>query len=155
MKSKLTYDVSVERNDARGSLATCKSAIVEVDTTLEGRADACNPVELLLGALGACIIKGITRVAPMIHFELRGVTVQLHAIRQDLPPRLERIEYVIAVDTHEPDARMELLHANVRKYGTVFNTVAAGTTLDGVLHRAPAGAERLAAAVAPAELPVP
>lgn len=31
--------------------------------------------------------------------------------------------------------RLDLLHQNVRKYGTVFNTVALGTELSGVLRR--------------------
>jgi tRNA A58 N-methylase Trm61 len=41
----------------------------------------------------------------------------------------------IVVDTDEPDRRLELLHDNVKKYGTVFNTVAPGTDLQGVLVR--------------------
>ena len=48
----------------------------------------------------------------------------------------ERIDYEIVVDTDEPDRRLELLHDNVKKYGTVFNTVAPGTDLHGVLVRA-------------------
>jgi hypothetical protein len=60
----------------------------------------------------------------------------VHGLRQDAPPRLERIDYEIVVDTDEPDRRLELLHENVRKYGTVFNTVAPGTELSGVLVRA-------------------
>jgi acetyl-CoA carboxylase carboxyltransferase component len=41
----------------------------------------------------------------------------------------------IVVDTDEPDRRLDLLHDNVRKYGTVFNTVAPGTELSGTLRR--------------------
>jgi hypothetical protein len=59
----------------------------------------------------------------------------VHGVRQDVPPRMERIDYEIVVDTGEPDRRLELLHENVRKYGTVFNTVAPGTELNGVLIR--------------------
>lgn len=33
------------------------------------------------------------------------------------------------------DRRLEMLHDNVKKYGTVFNTVAAGTELSDVLRR--------------------
>jgi hypothetical protein len=54
---------------------------------------------------------------------------------RDVPPLIERIDYEIVVDTDEPDRRLELLHDNVRKYGTVFNTVAPGTDLKGVLVR--------------------
>jgi uncharacterized OsmC-like protein len=82
------------------------------------------------------MIKGIERVAPMLNFAIRGVEIRVRGIRQDVPPRLERIDYEILVDTDEPDRRLELLHENVKKYGTVFNTVAPGTTLAGVLRRA-------------------
>ena len=56
-------------------------------------------------------------------------------MRQDVPPRLESIRYEIIVDSDEADRRLDLLHENVRKYGTVFNTVAPGTQLTGVLLR--------------------
>jgi len=135
-RAMLEYTVTAERVDAQGSVARCKSASVPLDTALAGRADAFNPAELLLAALSACIIKGIERVAPMLRFEVRGVAVRVHGVRQDVPPRLASITYEITIDTDESDQRLELLHANVRKYGTVFNTVAPGTDLQGTLGRA-------------------
>ena len=60
-------------------------------TGVAGRDDALNPVELLLAALAACMIKGIERVAPMIHFRYEAVEVTLEAIRQDGPPRIIEI----------------------------------------------------------------
>lgn len=107
-----------------------------LDTDLGGNSAAFNPAELLLAALAACMIKGIERVTPILKFALRGVEVRIDAVRQDVPPRLERIDYEILVTTEEPDHRLELLHENVRKFGTVFNTVAPGTALRGVLRRA-------------------
>jgi len=86
--------------------------------------------------LSACMLKGIERVVPMLKFQLRGVEVRVHGVRQDVPPRMESIEYEVIVDTDEPDHRLALLHENVKKYGTVFNTVAPGTVLEGALHRA-------------------
>lgn len=132
---KLTFDVAARRVDAHGSIATCKSATIRLDTDLAGNAEAFNPAELLLAALAACMIKGIERIQPMLRFQLRGVSVHLHGVRQDVPPRLEQISYEIVVDSDESDARLALLHENVRKYGTVFNTVAPGTSLSGVLRR--------------------
>jgi uncharacterized OsmC-like protein len=122
--------------DPHGSVAHCKDATLTLDTALAGRRDALNPAELLLTALSACMIKGIERVAPMLTFSFRGVEVRIHGVRQDVPPRMERIDYEILVETDEPDPRLELLHENVKKYGTVFNTVAPGTVLEGVLRRA-------------------
>lgn len=72
-------------------------------------------------------IKGIERVAPMLKFTYRGVEVRLHGVRQDAPPRMEDIAYEIVVDTDETEHRLDLFHENVKKYGTVFNTVAPGT----------------------------
>ena len=136
MTAPLTYAVKARRVNSHGSEASCKAASITLDTDLAGREDAFNPAELLLAALSACMLKGIERVAPMLKFEFRSVEVQVHGVRQDVPPRMERIDCEIRADTDEPDRRLELLHENVRKYGTVFNTVAPGTLLSGVPIRA-------------------
>lgn len=135
-KPKMTFTVHAQRVDAHGSQAQCKAAHVIIDTDLAGRADAFNPAELLLTALAACIIKGIERVTPILHFQLNGVEVNVTGIRQDIPPKMESITYEIIVDTLEDDHRLTLLHDNVKKYGTVFNTIVVGTSLSGVLRRA-------------------
>lgn len=134
-KPKLSFLVQAHRVDAHGSTAECKDARLVLDTDLAGRRDAFNPAELLLAALSACMIKGIERVVPILRFELRGVQVRVEGVRQDVPPKLESIRYEIVVDTDESDHRLALLHENVRKYGTVFNTVAPGTDLAGSLRR--------------------
>jgi len=81
------------------------------------------------------MIKGIERVTPMLHFDLRGVEVQLHGVRQDSPPKMVSVDYELIVDTDEDDRRLDLLHLNVRKFGTISNTVAAATKLEGVIKR--------------------
>ena len=134
-KTKMIFSVNARRVDAHGSLARCKDADITLDTDLSGRPDAFNPAELLMAALAACMIKGIERVTPILKFELRGVEVRLQGVRQDVPPKMESIDYEILVDTNETDHRLELLHDNVKKYGTVFNTVAPGTQLRGVVKR--------------------
>lgn len=133
--TKLSYRVRAKRVDAHGSVVRCKDSEITIDTDLAGRADAFNPAELLLAALAACMLKGIERVAPILRFHFRGVEIHISGVRQDVPPRMESIEYEILVDTDENDQRLDLLHDNVKKYGTVFNTVAPGTRLIGVLRR--------------------
>ena len=132
---KMTFHVESVRLGPQGSLSRCKLAEIPLDTDLAGNPKAFNPAELLLAALSACIIKGIERITPMINFSLRGVEVRVDGVRQDAPPKMESITYEIIVDTDEPDRRLELLHDNVKKFGTVFNTVAPGTQLTGVLRR--------------------
>lgn len=55
------------------------------------------------------LIKGIERVVPMLKFSLLGLEIRVHGL--------------------------ELLHDNMKKYGTMFNTVAPGTDLRGVVVR--------------------
>jgi len=132
---KMAFDVVSVRLSAQASEARCKQATITLDTDLAGNPQAFNPAELLLAALSACMIKGIERVVPILKFQLRGVQVHVHGVRQDVPPKMESIRYEIVVDTDEDNRRLALLHENVKKYGTVFNTVAPGTDLSGVLRR--------------------
>ena len=131
----LEYRISAERVDPHASLATTKEASLQLDTSLAGRSDAFNPAELLLAAVAACMIKSIERVIPMIKFELHGVEVTVHAVRQDSPPKLISIDYELIVDSDESDSRLDLLHRNVRKYGTISNTVSAAVPLEGHIRR--------------------
>jgi hypothetical protein len=39
------------------------------------------------------------------------------------------------VDTDESDQRLKLLHTNVRKYGTISNTVAEAVKLEGSIRK--------------------
>ena len=132
----LEYRVKARRIDAHGSTAETKAAAITLDTDIAGRMDAFNPAELLLASIAACMIKGAERVAPMIKFDLHSMEVRLHGVRQDAPPKMTRIDYEIIVDTTETDQRLELLHKNIRKYGTVSNTIAAAMELTGVIRRA-------------------
>ena len=78
------------------------------------------------------MIKGIERVSPMIHFSLRHVDIILHGIRQDAPPMMIAVDYEIIVDTDEDDRRQDSPpDPNVRKYGTISNTVAKAVELRG------------------------
>ena len=131
----LTYSVSAERLDAHGSEARTKEARLTLDTDLAGRLDAFNPAELFLASIAACILKGIERVTPLLGFELAGVDVRLDGVRQDSPPRMISVTYEIVVETSETDQRLELLHKNVRKFGTISNTVAEAANLSGSIRR--------------------
>lgn len=131
----LEYEITATRIDAHGSVVRCKDTELVIDTDLKGRADALNPAELLLTSLAACILKNMERIAPMIQFVYRGVTVRVHGVRQDSPPKMLTINYEIVVDSDENDRKLELMYENIRKYGTVYNTLAPGTELQGLLRR--------------------
>ncbi|MFN3608735.1 MAG: OsmC family protein [Hyphomonas sp.] len=131
----LEYSVSARRIDTHGSQAMAKDAVLVLDTDLAGRPDAFNPAELFLASIAACMLKGIERVTPLLDFQLDGASVHLHGVRQDAPPKMLSVTYELVIDTDEPPARLELLHKNVRKYGTISNTVAAALDLQGTIRR--------------------
>lgn len=131
----LEYHVTARRIDSHGSEASAKAATIILDTAMAGREDAFNPAEMLLASLAACMLKGAERVAPMLEFDLRGVEVSLHGQRQDSPPKMIRIAYEIVVETDESDQRLDLLHRNLRKYGTISNALAEATELVGTIRR--------------------
>lgn len=139
----LEYSITASRIDAHGSEARTKDAVLTLDTDLSGRPDAFNPAELFLASIAACMLKGIERVTPLLDFDLQGVSLTLRGVRQDAPPKMLSVTYEITVETDEPDARLDLLHKNVRKYGTISNTVAEALVLEGALVRKPAATTSL------------
>jgi uncharacterized OsmC-like protein len=132
----MQYKISARRVDENGSMALAHGTEVALGTDLAGRPGAMNPVELLLSALAACMIKGVERVTPMLGFQHDGVSVALEADRQDAPPKLVAIRYEIVVVTDESDGRLDLLLRNILKYGTISNTLAGAVPMTGTIRRA-------------------
>lgn len=71
----------------------------------------------------------------MLGFDLRAVNIQLGGIRQNSPPKMVCIHYEFAVETDETDQRLNLLHRNIRKYGTISNKLREATNLTGTIRR--------------------
>jgi uncharacterized OsmC-like protein len=131
----MRYEVTARRLDETGSLAISHGAEVALGTDLAGSPGAMNPVELLLSALAACMIKGVERVTPALAFQFDGIDLRLEAERQDAPPKLTLIRYEIVVATKESDQRLDLLLRNILKYGTISNTLAGAVPMTGTIRR--------------------
>jgi len=127
----MTFEVSAKRQDSSGSVVHSKQAELQIDTSMAGRLDALNPVELLLASLSACIIKGIERVAGTLGIDYETVDVSLVAHRPVAEARIEDISYKVMLGTSADQAKLDLLHKNLMKFGTIYNTIKSGTTLTG------------------------
>lgn len=134
----MTFQVKAKRQGETGSLLNAKAVELTLDTSVAGRADALNPVELLLAAQAACFIKGIERMAPTLNFDYSGVEIFLEADRPDGEARISQVRYRIEVQTGESDQRLELLLKNLKRQGTIYNTLSPGTELLGAITRIPA-----------------
>jgi uncharacterized OsmC-like protein len=125
------YEVSASVQ--RGGLATAQAKRSEIrfdgsaqqDPTLPG------PAELLATAFAACALKNVERFSRILPFHYESASIHVVARREEHPPRIVSIRYTLTIATDEAANRMELLHRNIRKFGTVYNTLAAACRIDG------------------------
>ncbi|MCW2621138.1 MAG: osmotically inducible protein [Frankiales bacterium] len=90
-----------------------------------------GPAELLASAFAACLLKNVERSSQLLPFRYEHAEVEVRARRQDAPPKFVEISYDLRLVTDEPERRVELLHRNLRQYGTVYNTLAAVCDVHG------------------------
>ena len=130
-----SFSVSAKRVDHHLATVSNDTAGVSLGIDMAGNEDALNPMELLMGALSACMLKGINRLTPLLGLTINGVNIEISATRRDTPPGVESMHYRIVVDSPDSDEKLALLHENLQKFGTVTNTIAQGTALTGELVR--------------------
>ena len=92
-----------------------------------------GPAELLASAFAACLVKNVARAGHLLNFNYADVTATVVARRQDSPPKFVEISYSLQLSTDESQHRLDLLHANLRKFGTVYNTLAAVCDVHGTV----------------------
>lgn len=98
-----------------------------------------GPAELLASAFAACLIKNLERASAMLPFRYDSAEVTVRARRQDAPPRFVEIEYELRIVTQEELRRVDLVHRNLRQFGTVYNTLAAVCEVHGTAVAVPPG----------------
>lgn len=109
----------------------CNDTDVKADTGSFSDGIRPGPAELLCASLAACLLKNIERYSEILPFEYKTATIEVEAERQDTPPKMTRMRYRIEIVTDEPRRRVDLLHKNIRKFGTITNTLAAACELTG------------------------
>ena len=133
-----SYSVLAATNgDGTSTITTRKRQIVFDSSPRQGD-ELPGPADLAASAFAACVLKNVERFGEILGFEWRHARVEVTAHRQDAPPRLTSIEYRLEIATGESDHRIEHLHHNITKFGTIYNTIAAVADVRGTIVRAPA-----------------
>lgn len=135
----LSYTVHA-RADAASALLLAASDDLALDTRWQPDAPSTHPgpAEMLAGAFAACLLKNVARSSALLPFAYDSVAVMVTLHRQESPPRFTAIDYALVLVTDEPEHRVELLHRNLQKFGTVYNTLAAVCDVSGTVSTRPA-----------------
>lgn len=120
---------------ARGGTGsvTARRRSIEFDASA-GQSDILpGPADLVTAAFAACVLKNVERFSHLLPFRYERASVEVTAERQDAPPQITAVRYVLRLTTDEPARRVELLHTNIRRHGTIVNTLAAACDVTGVV----------------------
>jgi uncharacterized OsmC-like protein len=124
MERPMNYEVDAHSVDNSVSEATSKSVTVRFDSSPGVSPDLPGPAELLAMAFAACVLKNVSRYSEILPFSQQGASIHVTADRQQSPPKITHISYVLRLKTNETAHRIELFHKNIAKFGTIYNTLA-------------------------------
>ena len=132
--SPLSYSV-VARTTAPGSAEIAfDGEVLRFDRSWDAESSGLpGPAELLAAAFSACLLKNLERAGTLLAFHYDDAEVEVVARRQDDPPQFVEISYRMRISTDEPRRRIDLVHRNLQKFGTVYNTLAAVCTVHGTI----------------------
>ena len=129
----LEYQIKAQSKAGGNAFAIANKTEIRFDAS-SGRDDMLpNPVELLLTALAACILKNVERYAGILQFSYRSAQISINAQRSDRPPMMKKIDYILEIDTDIDDRKLQIWHKNIIKFATISNTLVKATELNGVI----------------------
>lgn len=129
--STMTYAVFASTRAGGTASVHARTSDIAFDGSAQSGDALPGPADLLCAALSACILKNVERFSHMLPFRYESASIEVTADREEPPPRIIRMHYLLRVVTDESAARIELLHKNIRKFGTITNTLAAACELTG------------------------
>jgi uncharacterized OsmC-like protein len=118
----MDYNVKGSISQDRVATFTAKEGEVSFGVT-EDQENLPNPAELLLGAFAACCLKNVQRFSKIMGFEYTAASIEVTGERQEKPTKIIAIRYVIRITGADEKLNQELLHRNLQKFGTIYNTL--------------------------------
>lgn len=126
-----TYTVTAHTHGDGTSTAVAHGQSIRFDSSPGQGDDLPGPADLLTAAFAACLLKNVERMGGLLPFEWVSAMVEVRSEREDSPPKMATIHYRLEIVTDEPEHRVELLHRNISRYGTIYNTLAATCDVSG------------------------
>ncbi len=132
-----SYSVVAATNGDGTSTITTRQRQISFDSSPRQGDELPGPADLAASAFAACVLKNVERFGEILEFEWQHARIEVTAHRQDAPPKLTSIDYRLEIATGESDHRIEHLHRNIAKFGTIHNTFAIACDVHGTIERAP------------------
>ena len=131
------YEYNIIAESPTGGEATVKVRrnFIKFDASADNTSSLPNPVELLLSAFAACILKNVERYSKKLHFPYKTAKISVCAVRNDNPPYVKEINYVLEIDTEIPDKKLTMWHKNIIKFGTIVNTMLRVAEVKGTIKK--------------------
>lgn len=127
----LEYKIIAEIKSGGKAEAQANKTEIHFDGTSGRDAVLPNPAELLLTSLAACILKNVERYSEILKIPYRSAKISVQGIRNDNPPFMKAINYVLEVDTDVDYNKIINWHKNILKFGTITNTLTKACDVSG------------------------
>ena len=127
------YQVTAQTVSHGVSEARCADETIRFDSSAKPASALPGPAALRSAPLAACGFNKVERFAGKLAVRNNSASINHHTKRQQTPPRFSEIRYTLDLITDEPPDRVDLLHRNIVKQGTVFNTLAASCDVSGTV----------------------
>lgn len=129
----LSYHIWAESQNGGKARAVANKEIIHFDASSGRQDNLANPAELLLTSLAACMLKNVERFSKILKYDYVRAEVEIEGLRNDSPPFMSEINYVLKVDSSMDEKKLKLLHKNILKFGTITNTIAKAAKLNGTI----------------------
>ncbi len=140
-----TYHARGENSCGGEATVRVLEASIRFDGSAASSESVPGPAHLLAASLAACILKNVERFSGILSFDYSTAGVDVVLERQDRPPQIIRATYTLEVHSEIPTQKAQLLHKNIRKFGTITNTLARSCELEGEVWLVRPDGERLLA----------
>jgi len=127
----LSYQIKAESHKGGKAKAFANNDIINFDASAGRQDNLPNPAELLLSSLAACMLKNVERFSEILKYDYVKAEIEIEGIRNESPPFMSEINYVLKVESNMEQKKLNLLHKNILKFGTITNTLAKATNLTG------------------------
>jgi uncharacterized OsmC-like protein len=79
------------------------------------------------------MLKNVERFSKILKYDYTEASVVIKGIRNDNPPFMSAINYTLEVASDMEEKKLQLLHKNILKFGTITNTLAKVAELNGTI----------------------